>query len=95
MMAFLFNAMPWLLLVAGLLIGTYYAALSAIGTHYARKEGSSWLWLFTVLAGLVALAGIAIAGLVALAHAPAHPGHAAAMADQWPAYLDQPERMAA
>lgn len=66
MMAVLFNAIPWVLLVAGLLVGTYYAALSAIGTHYARREAEGWLWLFIFLSGVMALAAIAIAGIVAL-----------------------------
>jgi hypothetical protein len=67
MMALLFNAIPWVLLVAGLLVGTYYAAGSTLGAYYARKEGESWLWLFLFLSGLMALAAIAIAGIVALA----------------------------
>lgn len=64
MMALLFNAIPWVLLVAGLLVGTYFAAGSLVGAYYARKEGEGWLWLFLFLSGLMSL--VAIAGLVAL-----------------------------
>jgi hypothetical protein len=66
MMALLFNAIPWVLLVAGLMVSTYHAAGSVVGSYYARKEGEGWFWLFLFLSGLMALAAIAIAGMIAL-----------------------------